>query len=189
MILILIGQTASGKTTVKNLLVEKFGFSPIITYTTRPKREGEENGVDYFFITNEDFNARKGYKFFAETTEYDADFGYCQYGSAYHDYVSDGNKRVVILNPDGARQIKDLAKIAGSPIKPYVTLISVEQSRLVERALKRGDKPEEINRRLIADSPKFDALRMDGYIDATIFVDENTDPEHICKLIMEVLPK
>ena len=188
MILILIGQTASGKTTVKNLLVEKFGFSPIITYTTRPKREGEENGVDYFFITNEDFNARKGYKFFAETTEYDADFGYCQYGSAYDSY-RDGRNRVIILNPDGARQIKDLAKIAGGFMRPYVVLIDVEQSVLIERALKRGDKPEEINRRLIADSPKFDALRMDGYIDATIFVDENTDPERICKLIMEVLPK
>ena len=47
MVTILIGKSASGKDTLLHELKEKHGFGDIITTTSRPIREGEEEGVKY----------------------------------------------------------------------------------------------------------------------------------------------
>ena len=68
-VIVLVGRMASGKTTLKNeILKESPKIKPIITYTTRPMRDGEEDGVDYHFISNDTFNAMKRRKEFLETT-------------------------------------------------------------------------------------------------------------------------
>ena len=46
-LIVLCGYSGSGKTTIANVLQEKYGYHRIITYTTRPKREQEVNGKDY----------------------------------------------------------------------------------------------------------------------------------------------
>ena len=56
MIIVLVGKTASGKTTVANELCKNHGYKRIITYTTRPMRENEIQDVDYHFISDEQFN-------------------------------------------------------------------------------------------------------------------------------------
>ena len=50
--LILLGKSCSGKTTIQKEL-SKLGMSPIIQYTTRPKRDGETDGKEYHFVTPE----------------------------------------------------------------------------------------------------------------------------------------
>lgn len=45
------GPSGSGKTT----LMRETGLNKIVTMTTRPKRDGEIDGIDYFFVSNEDF--------------------------------------------------------------------------------------------------------------------------------------
>ncbi len=47
--LIIVGKGGSGKDHLRKILVEK-GFKYCISHTTRPIREGEENGKDYWFI-------------------------------------------------------------------------------------------------------------------------------------------
>ena len=55
MIIIYFGKSASGKDTLmKKQLIH--GTKPIVSYTTRPKRINEIDGVDYNFITLEKFN-------------------------------------------------------------------------------------------------------------------------------------
>lgn len=54
--IVLVGQTNSGKTTVAKLL-EAYGYKRIVTYTTRPKRQGERDGIDYNFVTDEKFKS------------------------------------------------------------------------------------------------------------------------------------
>lgn len=56
-IYVLIGKSATGKDTLYRKLLEdiRINFIPIITYTTRPIRKGEQNGVEYFFKTKEEY--------------------------------------------------------------------------------------------------------------------------------------
>lgn len=48
-ITIIVGRAATGKTSLEKLLEEKHGFLSLISHTTRPQRDGEEYGVDYYF--------------------------------------------------------------------------------------------------------------------------------------------
>ena len=53
--LILIGASASGKTEVAKTLAKKYNITKIVTYTTRAPRINERNGVDYNFVSVEEF--------------------------------------------------------------------------------------------------------------------------------------
>ncbi|MCA9016069.1 MAG: guanylate kinase [Planctomycetaceae bacterium] len=60
-IIVLSGPTASGKTTIVNRLMQE---SPVklvkaISATTRPRRKGEVDGEDYYFLTQEEFEERR----------------------------------------------------------------------------------------------------------------------------------
>jgi len=49
-----MGKSSSGKDTVYKKLMERHpGFRTIVPYTTRPIREGERDGVEYFFVDDE----------------------------------------------------------------------------------------------------------------------------------------
>lgn len=153
MILVLIGQTASGKTTVRNILSTVHGFEKIVTYTTRPKRRGEIDGVDYNFLPLDTFEAMESMGMFAEVTEYNADFGYCKYGSSIYDYRDDEKDKVVVLNPEGAKMVKEVSK--EEDLDVCTIMLSVPEEVLLERAKARGDKMREVKRRLKEDEQKF----------------------------------
>lgn len=54
-VIVLCGAPGSGKTTVRKYLTENFAIEPVLTHTTRPKRIGERDGIDYWFETRETF--------------------------------------------------------------------------------------------------------------------------------------
>ena len=54
--IILIGKAAAGKDHMRKVL-EGRGFTYGTSYTTRPPREGEIDGQDYYFISEKDFKA------------------------------------------------------------------------------------------------------------------------------------
>lgn len=58
MLKILMGKSAAGKDTLLNKLVAQGKYKPIISYTTRPMREGETDGVEYHFVTETQFSKR-----------------------------------------------------------------------------------------------------------------------------------
>ena len=67
---VISGPSAVGKTTVANeLLKREIGLQRAITCTTRAKREGELDGVDYFFMTKDEFLQRAENGEFAENSE------------------------------------------------------------------------------------------------------------------------
>lgn len=78
-IVAIIGASGSGKTQL-SLYVSKYGFPVICSYTTRPMREGETDGVEHIFVT-EDQMPRKdemlaytffgGYHYWAEKSQVD----------------------------------------------------------------------------------------------------------------------
>lgn len=78
-VVVLSGPSGSGKTTIVHHLLEQ---SPIpltkaISATTRPPRKGEIHGEDYYFLSHEEFMARRHQQEFVETAEvYGAGYWY-----------------------------------------------------------------------------------------------------------------
>ena len=101
MIIVLLGASGSGKSTIENQLSTQYGFEKIVSYTTRKPRDNEVNGKDYWFIDNGTFEKSINRNLFAEYDEYSQNR---LYGTLKSDYV-DGNK-VVVLTPNGLRQLK-----------------------------------------------------------------------------------
>ncbi len=50
LIICIVGASGSGKTTASMILQKHFGWNAIVSYTTRPKRKGEINGKDHWFV-------------------------------------------------------------------------------------------------------------------------------------------
>jgi len=58
-VFVISGPSGVGKDTIKNCLRDsKFPLGFCVTATTRPKRPGEQHGVDYFFLTEDEFRAK-----------------------------------------------------------------------------------------------------------------------------------
>lgn len=145
MAIVIIGKTNSGKSTLADFFPHK-----IITYTTRPMRRNEVDGIDYHFVSDEIFDYLKECGVFAETTSYKTAFGIWQYGSAKRDYEQ--NDDVIILNPRGLKAIKK----AG--IKCFVVYIKITEEEILKRASLRGDNHEEVLRRIKADNEDFEGI-------------------------------
>ena len=101
MIIVLLGASGSGKSTIEHELATHHGFEKIISYTTRQPRAGEVNGKDYYFTENNTFAAMINTGVLAEYDEYSQGRFY---GTLKSDYA-DGNK-VVVLTQNGLRQLK-----------------------------------------------------------------------------------
>ena len=94
--LILIGPSASGKTVIAKELAAKYNITKIVTYTTRAPRINEVNGIDYNFVSLEEFSSLVEQGFFVETTYYNSNY----YGTAKKDIKDD---KCVILDPNGLK--------------------------------------------------------------------------------------
>ena len=177
-IVALVGQIASGKTTLAQFM-EAHGFKRIVTYTTRPKREGETDGISYHFLSDEEFTDKAESGYFAETTEYNAKFGNVHYGTSRESLeTADGVNKVIALNPQGVIALKD----AGYDI--FVVYLDMPQETLMRRALNRGDAPAEIGRRIADDTRLFRRLEdpetAGEYVNLTV-----SNPELLPNQIME----
>ena len=141
--LVMIGASASGKTEIAKILIEKYGFSKLVTYTTREMRDGEVNGKDYNFISIDEFEIKKKKKEFLETAEYHNTY----YGSPKK---GADEMKVIIVEPKGANSIfrKNI---------PKTIFIYLETDQLIRRVrmLNRGDKLEDVETRFKEDKKHF----------------------------------
>lgn len=51
----IIGKSAVGKSTLLDKILDQIKLTSVIEYTTRPKRTGEEDGIQYYFVSKEEF--------------------------------------------------------------------------------------------------------------------------------------
>jgi len=75
LIFVVSGPSGSGKTTLlekllKDAQLKKKGLVKSVSFTTRPKRSGERQGRDYFFISDKEFKRRRKAKKIIEWTRY-----------------------------------------------------------------------------------------------------------------------
>ncbi len=157
MITIIMGKSASGKDTLQQSMIKK-GYKPIITYTTRPKRDGEIDGKEYNFISVPAFKSLEDDGFFCETRSYNtlvggkADTWY--YGSPK---VNPKKNYVVILDTDGAECYADYYGTENIS----VIYLDVSDEEREKRASARGSFDEiEWKRRKADDSERFNAEKL-----------------------------
>lgn len=173
--IILCGKTASGKDTILKQIIGSSNMSKVVTYTTRPPREGEVNGISYHFISQEEFLEKQKEGFFIESASYQVASGETwYYGSTIEDMV--GNK-VIILNPVGVEAIKKIPEL-----NPVIFYILADEETLWNRLRQRGDNAEEARRRLNADDEDFKDINK--YIDFAVKNDGNVSPEDIAEMIL-----
>lgn len=172
-ILLLCGKSCSGKDFLKRELL-KLGYEGVVTYTTRPPREGEEDGVAYHFVSNEEFVRKLASGFFAESTSYNVATGETwYYGTAKEDLTGD---KVIIMNPDG---LKAVLKIKG--VNPVSFLIEADDNIRWKRLAKRGDDIEEVYRRMNADEQDF--YEIENIVDARVFNGGHTSAKTLVSYI------
>ena len=104
--ILLIGASASGKTEVAKLLKSLFSIKKAVTHTSRAPRPGEKDGVDYYFLTREDFLARRERGEFLESFEVYP--GGALYGTLTEPVprrLAEGKWVVLEIDVKGARQV------------------------------------------------------------------------------------
>ena len=160
--IVLTGASASGKTVTALDLQKRYGLVKAITTTTREKRVGETDGVEYFFVTKEEFQKRLAENKFVESSLYNGNY----YGCGV-DQVSDN--KIVVLDPNG---LHSFLKLKNKNIVSFL-LIADEKTRKA-RMQSRGDKEENIKQRIINDVKDF-SLEKIGKVDFII----NTENQSI----------
>lgn len=144
--IVLVGESASGKSSIEKYLVDNYGYNKVISYTTRSPRPNEIDGLDYHFISVEEFKELKENGFFAETAVYNNWY----YGTAKEDCTDD---KIAVLTPHGLRQI---SKVDG--ITTVSFYINVPRRDRLIKILQRGDDIEEAYRRSLSDVGQFDGI-------------------------------
>ena len=144
--IVLVGESASGKSSIERYLVDNYGYEKIVSYTTREPRDGEVNGVDYHFVSEEFFMLLKEEGYFAETASYNG----WHYGIAKRDCR---DNKIAVLTPHGLRQV---SKIDGIYVTSFY--INVPRRDRLIKILQRGDNIEEAYRRSLSDVGQFDGI-------------------------------
>lgn len=147
--LILIGKSASGKDAIKRNLIDQFGFKSIISYTTRPMRIGEKEGVDYHYINECEFQRKIKESFFVEWKSYSTTQGEWYYGIAKEDVEKADDYTIMISTPKGVRDVLNKG------YEPKVAYINANVETISKRLYVRGDNRSEIQRRMLSDDVDF----------------------------------
>jgi len=147
-LVVLQGPSASGKSTIQSRL----GLPRIVTWTSRAPREGETDGVDYFFKSRSEMQSLHDRGQMVEMTEYHGNL----YGTPLQlveDVIRGGAARSVILDQAGAGKLREL-------FRDRTLLIGVKSGKedCRRRLEARGHGPEEIRVRLSSYEEEIAAL-------------------------------
>ncbi|HPL64215.1 MAG TPA: guanylate kinase [Syntrophales bacterium] len=143
-LMVVSAPSGAGKTSVCREVLREFPeirFS--ISYTTRPRRPGETEGIDYFFVPEEEFRRRIGAGWFVEWTEH---FGY-YYGTSrriLEETLNRGCDLMLDIDTEGAKKIRE-----AFPEAVFVFILPPSMEILRERLEKRGsEQPEALEKRM-----------------------------------------
>lgn len=153
-----MGKSSSGKDTVYKKLKEQYpAFRSVVPYTTRPIREGEKDGVEYYFVDAEQFRAMKEDGKVIESRSYNTKCGIWTYFTADDGQIDLSAADYLLIGTLVSYQA--LREYFGEEAIVPVYL-EVEDGLRLARALereRRQEKPKyaEMCRRFLADEEDF----------------------------------
>lgn len=152
-IIAFFGPSSSGKDTLTKILAERSDINEIISCTTRPMRDYEKDGIDYHFLTTEEFSEKVLNGTMLEATSFRDWF----YGTPLESL--DENKiNVGVFNKQGIECLLSDNRLEVIPI-----YVACEDKKRLIRSLERENNPdcEEICRRFLADQQDFEEIDFD----------------------------
>ncbi len=142
-LLVVSGPSGVGKSSVVHALTERVEFHFSVSWTTRDRRPGESDGVDYVFVDRDHFEQGVAQGGFLEWAEYSGHL----YGTPRQPVLAQleqGNHVLLDIENDGAGQVK-----LAYPQALLVFLLPPSMEELERRLRGRGDTSDrDIERRL-----------------------------------------
>jgi guanylate kinase len=170
-ITILCGQSASGKDAILRKLVSDYNYQSFISCTTRPIRENEIDGRDYWFIDKRAFESMIDNNRMVEYRTYNTlvkgvqDTWFYGLNKSEIDRMYDNQNYVVVLDLQGAKSLIDYI----GKDKCEVIYIDCPSEIRKERAIKRGGYDEiEWERRNKCDEIDFSEDKRVGVVDREV---------------------
>jgi guanylate kinase len=143
---VIAAPSGGGKTSLTRALLEREpGIRLSVSYTTRPPRPGEQDGVDYHFVSADRFAALKNGNEFLEHAHVHGNW-YATSATWLKSQVSAGQDVLLEIDWQGAAQVRILI-----PESVHIFILPPSLESLEERLVRRGqDDAATIARRLIA---------------------------------------
>lgn len=181
LIFALIGRSASGKSTIEKVLEQK-GYTRVVSNTTRPIRENEQNGIDYNYLTEDQFKELEQNNQLVENNTYRG----WQYGIAKKD-IQNLNKQnyICVIEPHGLIQMQN--SLGSNKIIP-IFIYSTGYERLSRSILRQPNTNEaaykEICRRFLSDYDTFDIFEKNKLYEYKI---HNVDISHSVNMVEKII--
>lgn len=156
-IIALCGKSSVGKDTLLSALVKKTGWNKIVSCTTRPKRDYEVEGKDYYFLNNDQFYDKIVSNEMLEAAVFN---DWC-YGTQVSS-LKENEINVGVFNPEGIETLREDKRINLLAVQ----LECPDKIRLI-RQLNREQNPDidEVFRRYKADREDFIDFKADIVLD------------------------
>lgn len=140
LLIVISGPSGVGKGTVRKALFKREGHNLVysISMTTRNPRDGEVDGSDYYFVSQQEFKRQIEKGNLLEYAQFVGNF----YGTPYdkvEEQIENGNEVVLEIEVQGAMQVK-----AKKPDAVFIFIAPPSYKALEERLRTRGTETEEV---------------------------------------------
>ena len=181
---VLVGKSCSGKTTILNEVLSKLEIPVLMSYTTRPPRNGEIDGKEYKFVDMHTFDT--DYKN-EDILEYDVfRIDSIRQSWVYYTKKSDlllpQTSQIKVVSPTGLAQL-----MSNKELKNNIVSIYIESSDKLrqKRYLTRAISPDNMNDRFERDERNFQHL----FTDYIIINNENTSIHEASNQLINIIEK
>lgn len=167
----IVSRTNGGKDTLAKKIHNRLGIESVVSYTTRPMRHYEVDGVHHKFVTKEYMKwILENQTVIAYTINDETGIEYC---ATIESLPND--KHVYIINPDGINWLKN--NVSEEECKIYVVELWAPDEVLRQRAIERGDDIEVFEKRLSSETKEF--LDFHNAEISNVCIDATMEPEMI----------